>query len=259
MTCYALTRHPAPSLVNCELTHLARSPIAIALAEVQHRAYTGLLTDLGCQVRVLPALEGFPDSVFVEDAAVVLPEFALVTRPGAASREAEAELLATHLPADRPHLHLPPGARLDGGDVLVIGRRIFIGLSTRTTASAIDAVRTQATRHGYQVETVPVRGALHLKTAVTALDAETVLLNPAWVDPRLLAGLRPLTAPHWEPFGANVLAIGATRVVPSEHPLTAALLDAHGYPVRTTPISEFAKAEAGLTCLSVIWSQRDGG
>jgi dimethylargininase len=259
MTWFALTRRPALSLVNCELTHLARSPIDIALAKVQHQAYTSLLADLECRVRVLPALEEFPDSVFVEDAAVVLPEFALVTRPGAASRAAEAELLAAHLPADRPHIHLLPGARLDGGDVLVIGRRIFIGISTRTTAGAIDAVRAQAARHGYQVAAVPVPSALHLKTAVTALDAETILLNPAWFDSLPLAGLRPLTAPQAEPFGANVLSIGATRVVPSEHPLTAALLDAHGYSVRTTPISEFAKAEAGLTCLSVIWRQEDGG
>jgi dimethylargininase len=259
MTLFALTRRLAPSLVNCELTHLARSPIDIALAEVQHRAYTGLLADLGCQVRVLPALEDFPDSVFVEDAAVVLPEFALVTRPGAASREAEAELLAAHLPADRPHVHLPPGARLDGGDVLVIGRRIFIGVSTRTTASAVDAVRARAAPHGYQVMALPVPGALHLKTAVTALDAETVLLNPGWLDPAALAGLRHLPAPQAEPFGANVLSVGAARIVPSEHPRTAGLLDALGYPVRATPISEFAKAEAGVTCLSVIWSPEERG
>lgn len=175
----------------------------------------------------------------------------MVLRPGAASRRAEVETVAAALPDDRPAVRLAAGT-VDGGDVLTVGRRVFVGLSTRTDADGLAALAAALRPHGYSVEGVPVPGALHLKTAVTALDAETLAINPRWVDPAAFTGFRTLAVAQDEPFAANTLSLGGRLLVQAATPRTAERLAAAGYAPVPLDISEFAKAEAGLTCLSLI-------
>jgi dimethylargininase len=248
----ALTRCPAPSLVDCELTFLEREPIVFERALAQHAAYVAALRATGLEVLTLPPEPAYPDSVFVEDAAVVLDEVAFLTSPGAPSRAAEPEQLAPHLARHRPLARLAPPATLEGGDVLRVGRRLFVGLSPRTNAAGVEALRAVAAPLGYDVQAVPVRGCLHLKTAVTALDDHTLLANPDWVDLAPLVGFDVVPVAPGEPWAANVLPLGTTLLANAAYPQTLGGLAALGYALTPLDIGEFGKAEAGLTCLSLL-------
>jgi dimethylargininase len=254
----ALVRRPAPALAErCELTFLERSAIDFARLERQHAGYRAALADAGAEVVTLDAIDALPDSVFVEDAAVVLDGFAVLTRPGAASREAEPEAIASALAPWRPLQRIEAPGTLDGGDVLRIGRRLFVGLTTRSNRDGIARLAALAEPLGYSVTPVPVPGSLHLKTACTALDDDTLLLNPAWLDPAAFADFRVLTVDADEPFAANVLPIGDARIISAAFPRTRERVEAFcaatGVRAIATDISEFGKAEAGLTCLSVVF------
>lgn len=248
----AVTRCPAPSLSDCELTYLAREPIVFERALAQHAAYVAALRAAGAEVLTLPAEPAFPDSVFVEDGAVVLDELAILTRPGVASRAAEPEQLAPHLAPYRPVVRVAPPGTLEGGDVLRVGRRLFVGLSPRTDAAGIEALRALAEPHGYTVAPVRVRGCLHLKTAVTALDDETLLANPDWVDLAPLEEFDVVTVAPDEPWAANVLRLGRTLLANAAFPRTLECLARRGHAPVPVEIGEFGKAEAGLTCLSLL-------
>ncbi len=247
----ALLRAPSPAMEGGERTHLERAPIDMALAVRQHAAYAAALAEAGAEVTILPADDALADCAFVEDVALAFPELCVVLRPGAASRRPEVETVATALPGDRPVVRLAAGT-VDGGDVLAVGRRVFVGLSTRTDAEGLAALTDFLRPHGYSVEGVAVPGALHLKTAVTALDAETLAINPRWVDPAAFAGFRILAVAKDEPFGANTLTVGGRLFVQAATLRTAGRLADAGYTPIALDISEFAKAEAGLTCLSLI-------
>ncbi len=247
-----LTRRPSKSLAHGERTHLERVPIDFALAEAQHAAYRDALAGRGLSLIDLPALEAHPDGVFVEDAVLALPEVFILCRPGAASRAAEAELIAPHLPDDRPVVRLDAQASLDGGDVLLVGRTLFVGRSTRTNMAAVSALASAVSRFGYAVEPVPLAGALHLKTAVTALAPDLLLMNAAWLASDAFAGWRRVLVDPVEPFAANSLKIGAALFMQSAHRRTAERVAAAGFSLDLLDISEFARAEAGLTCLSVV-------
>lgn len=248
----ALTRAVPPSIVHCELTHLAREPIDLARAGAQHRAYEEALGALGCTVVRVPAAPDLPDSVFVEDAAVVLDEVAVAARPGAVSRRAEVEAVAGAVAAHRPLARIEPPGTLEGGDVLRIGRRIWVGLSGRTNAEGIRQLTSIAARHGYAVHPVRVTGCLHLKTAVTQVGEGTVLLNPAWIDPAAFDGFTWIGVDPREPFAANALLVGGRVVHAAAHTHTSERLRAHGIDVLPVDASELAKAEAGLTCCSIL-------
>ncbi|MBC7519619.1 MAG: dimethylargininase [Sandarakinorhabdus sp.] len=247
---HALTRLPSPALPQCELTHIAREPIDLARAGAQHAAYCAALAAAGARVTVLPALVDFPDSCFVEDTAVILAELVIRTRPGAVSRQGEVALIAPHLPADRPHFTVVAPGTLDGGDVLVVGKDIFIGLTARSNAEAVRQVAEAAARFGYTTTGVPLAGALHLKTAASALADDLVLVNTEWLDPAIFGRRHIASAPE-EPFAANSQTVGAT-VFHAAGAATAARIEAAGFAVVILDISEFAKAEAGLTCLSLV-------
>lgn len=250
----ALVREPPRRLADCELTHIAKQSIDIALARRQHAGYRAVLAGLGVDVHVLPTLEEHPDSVFVEDVAVVLDEVAIVTRPGAPSRRDEIRGLDARLAVWRPVESIAAPGTLDGGDVLRAGRRIWVGRSSRTDMDGIAALRDIAGRHGpYEITAVDIGKSLHLKTAACAIGPDTILLNRGWVDPRAFDGLKILDVPESEPFGANVLLIGDTAILPSEHPRTAELLVSQGVSVAFVPFSEFLKAEAGVTCASIVF------
>jgi dimethylargininase len=248
---HALTRLPSPALPDCELTHIAREPIDLARAGAQHAAYRAALEKAGAQITVLPALAGYPDSCFVEDTAVILPELVIRTRPGALSRQGEVSEIAPHLPADRPHVTIAAPGTIDGGDVLVVGKDIFIGLTARSNADGVRQFREAAARFGYRTIGVPLAGALHLKTAASALADDLVLVNTDWLDPGIF-GRRHIASAPGEPFAANSLTVGST-VFHAAGSATAARIAAAGFTVVELDISEFAKAEAGLTCLSLVF------
>lgn len=248
---HALTRLPSPALPACELTHISREPIDLARADAQHTLYRAALEQAGAVVTLLPALADYPDSCFVEDTSVILPELVIRTRPGALSRQGEVALIAPHLPADRPHVTIAAPGTLDGGDVLVVGKDIFIGLTARSNAEAVAQVAAAVGKFGYRITGVPLAGALHLKTAASALADDLVLVNTDWLDPAIFECRHIASAPA-EPFAANSLTIGNT-VFHAMGEATLARIAAAGFDARFLDISEFAKAEAGLTCLSLVF------
>lgn len=248
----ALTRAVSPRLAECELTHLSRAPIDVATAHAQHHAYERLLTTLGCEVRRVQPAPELPDSVFIEDTAVVFDDVAVITRPGAASRRAEIAAVEAALTPLRPLVRIVAPAVLDGGDVCAVGRRVFVGRTTRTDDAGIGQLRAELAPFGYAVIAIAVSGCLHLKSAVTALDESTVLLNPAWVDASAFAPLDTIAVDPDEPTAANVLRIGDALVFADAYPRTRARLEARGYRVYAVPATEIAKAEGAVTCCSLV-------
>ena len=245
----ALTRAVSPTIDHAELTHVARVPINLARAEEQHDAYERMLAELGCTVRRIDPAPAMPDAVFVEDTAIVVDELAIITRPGAESRRNEIASMAATLGDYRPLAYISEPATIDGGDVLHIGKRLWVGESARSSSDAVAQLR--ALLPGYTIESVPLRDALHLKTAVTYAGNNTLIVNPAWVDP--LEGFDIIEVDPSEPFAANVLTIGTTVVCSAAFPRTAQRLRERGFDVREIDASELAKAEGGLTCCSVVF------
>jgi dimethylargininase len=248
----ALTRAVPPSIVDCELTHVVRTQIDPERAAREHAAYEAVLASLGCRVERIAATPELPDSVFVEDAAVVLDEIAITTRPGAVSRRAETASVAEALARYRPLHELTPPAIMDGGDVLRIDRRIYVGMSSRTNEEGARQLARFVQPFGYTVRCIRVRGCLHLKSAVTLIDEGRVLHNPTWIDPSSLDDVKAVAVDPDEPQAANVLSVGAALIVPSAYVKTAAMLSQLGYDIRAVDVSELAKAEAGVTCCSLI-------
>ena len=248
----AYTRAVSPTLAQCELTHLERVPIDVARAVAEHDAYEHTLRRLGANVRRLHSAPGYPDAVFVEDTAVIFDEVAILTRPGAASRRDEIATVALTLAAHRPLAFITEPATLDGGDVLVDGRRVFVGRSSRTNEDAINQLATVLHPLDYRVIPVRFTGCLHLKSAVTCIGQETLLLNPAWVEASIFAGSRLVAVDPAEPHAANALAFGGAVIHPRQYPRTRARLEAAGLRVVPVAMTELAKAEAGVTCCSLI-------
>ncbi len=250
----AITRPVPESLARCELTHLARVPIDHRVASAQHARYEEALRSLGCTVRYAPAAHDLPDSVFVEDVAIVLDELAIVTRPGAASRRPECDTISPILSEFRTLHAIPAPGILDGGDVLRLGRTLFVGLSTRTNEDGAAQLAQLTSPFGYRVECVQTAACLHLKSAVTAVDSNHVLANPEWIDADIFrrAGIAVIDVDPSEPHAANVLRIGRTLIAAASNARTTAMLQSRGYDVCAVDVSELAKAEAGVTCCSLI-------
>ncbi len=248
----AITRGISPRLADCELTHLERSPIDLEAAREQHREYEELIVALGWAVLRLPAAEDLPDCVFVEDAAVVLPEVAVICRPGAASRRPETALIEQALAPYRPLTRIEEAGTLDGGDVLRVGRTLYVGVSRRSNQAGRAQLEAALAPFGYRVRSVPFHDCLHLKSAVTLVAADTLLLNPRWVDGSHFPYLRVLEVDPAEPFAANTLLIEDVVVFPAGHVRTRARLEAAGLQVLPVNQSELAKAEGGVTCCSLL-------
>lgn len=252
----AFTRAVSPRIVDCALTHLDRQPIDAELAAAQHGAYEQALRDAGYGVVRLPYLSDDPDAVFVEDTAILLGQHAVITRPGAASRAAEAPSTAAGL---RPHfrVHQLDEGTLDGGDVLKIGATLHVGQSNRTDAAGTNAVAAIANRLGYTVVPVELGKCLHLKTAVTYAGPDrdgrpTLLANPQWVDPTAFGELALITVAEGEPFAANVVRLRDRLIMAAGSSGTAARLRERGFEIVEVDLSELQKAEAGGTCMSLI-------
>jgi dimethylargininase len=250
----AITRAISAAIGQCELTHLHRQPIDLGKARAQHDAYAQRLHEAGCAVVRLSADDTLPDSVFVEDVALVFDEVAVITRPGALSRRAETTVVADALSAYRTVRQIDPPATMDGGDVLVVHKRVFVGESQRTSRSAIAQLAQILRPWGYVVETVRVTGCLHLKSAVTVLSDEALVINRAWVPAVQFQPHRLVDVDPTEPFGANALRIVGSVIYPSTYPRTRARLEALGVHVVEVDVSELIKAEGGVTCCSLVFN-----
>ena len=250
----ALTRPVSPSINACELTYHQQQPIDVIKATEQHRAYEACLRRLGVEVLQLALEPELPDAVFVEDAAIVVDEVAIIPLMGAASRRPETASLAAALQNYRPLRYLEPPATLDGGDVLRVGRRLFVGLSSRTNREGIAQLGAHLAPFGYEVRAVAITGCLHLKSACTDIGDHRLLINRDWIDAGAFAGFDFIDVAASEPAAANALRIGETVIMPSAFPQTIARLEAHAIKVCAVDVSELQKAEGGVTCKSVIFT-----
>ena len=256
----AITRGVSPAMAECELTFLAREPIDLERAVAQHAAYERTLEDLGLRIVRIPADPGLPDCCFVEDTAIVLDEVAVLMRMGAPSRRGETAAISEALDRYRPILRIEAPARIDGGDVLVLGRRLFVGLSSRTDAAGLQALAGAVRPFGYDVVPIRMDNCLHLKSAVTAAAPGLLVVNPDWValaDVASLRGCDTIAVAPGEPSAANVLAVIGAVVMGAGFPRTADRLRARGLDVHEVDISEFQKAEGGVTCKSLVFDVAD--
>ena len=250
----AITREVSAGIAACELTHLERQAIDLDRARAQHRAYEQALARAGCRVESLPALDDLPDAVFVEDVAVVLDEIAVVTRPGAESRRPETAQMAPVLANYRRVTFIQAPGTLDGGDVLRLGRRIYVGRSGRSDDGGIEQLRAVVWPYGYTVAGVPVSGCLHLKSAVTEVAPGVVLVNPAWVEAAAFGDVRVMEVDANEPYAANGLLVGSRLIYPTSFPRTQRRLEAAGIDVDAVDVSELQKAEGAVTCCSLVFN-----
>lgn len=249
----AVTRAVSRSIARCELTHLERVPIDLEKARRQHRAYEDALHSLGARVLSLPEEPDLPDAVFVEDTAVVLDECAVLARPGAVSRRGEVDSITPVLARYRTPYRIEAPGILDGGDVLVVGRNAWVGLTGRTNRCAAEQLQAFLQPHGYKVHAVPVTGCLHLKSAVTPAAEKTLLINPAWVKKSDFPGMAFIEVDPCEPHAANILLVGEQAVYQPAYPKTLSRLEAAGIRPRLVDASELAKAEGALTCCSLVF------
>jgi len=250
----AITNRPSPGMQNYARTYVGEETIDLALALRQHAAYEDALRTCGCEVVSLEMNQDLPDCVFVEDTAIVLDEIAVMMSMGAASRRAEPAGIEPTLRRYRPIARVSLPATIDGGDVVRDGHSLFIGLSQRTNSAGVDGARGIVRPYGYTVSAVPVTGCLHLKSACSALPDGRFLVNANWIDVTALGDARLLHVPDSEQWAGDVLVIGGRIVVSDAFPETIVLLEREGFSVVPVAVSEFAKAEGGVTCLSLVFA-----
>ena len=248
----AITRAISESIQNCELTHLERTVIDLERARLQHKQYEQELRSLGCDLISLPELPDLPDSVFVEDTAVILDEVAIIANPGAASRQPEVESIGKTFSPHRPLIYIHGPATLDGGDVLVVGKKIYVGLGGRSNQEAVVQMQSGLSNYGYEVVSVEMQGCLHLKSAVTSVAPQTLLVNPDWVNKDQFSDVNFIAVDESEPCAANGLLIGDAVIYPANFPKTRGRLEEAAIRLILVEADELAKAEGAVTCCSLI-------
>jgi dimethylargininase len=248
----AITRGVSATINDCELTHVERIPIDVARAREQHAAYEGALAALGCEIRRIPVDDRYPDAVFIEDTAIVLDELAVMTRPGAESRRGELDAVAMILGEYRTLVRIEAPATIDGGDVLQLDDVLYVGRTPRTNDAGIAQLRELIAPYGHRVVGVDVDGCLHLKSAVTRVAADALLMNRRWISPSIFNGWRTIDVDDAEPSAANALRIGDSVIFPEELTRTRRKLEAEGIELIAVPAGELAKAEGGVTCCSLM-------
>lgn len=253
----ALTRGVSPTIRDCQLTFMERERIDVAAATRQHEAYKQCLTKMGVQLTSLELLPQAPDAVFIQDTAVVVDEVAVVATMGAACRAVEVESVAAALAPHRSLRRLSPPATLEGGDVVRIGRTLYVGDSGRTNREGIKQLSDILAPYDYQVTPVGVRGCLHLSTGCSYLGRGLLLLNPVWVDAAPFKQFEIIEVPETESWAANTIAVGDSVLIASAFERTRTLVEGHGFQVIATDISELQKAEGALTCMSLMFDAHD--
>jgi dimethylargininase len=251
----AITHAPSPYMDRCELTYVARSSIDHKVAVRQHREYCAILERCGAEVHVLDVNLEHPDCVFIEDTSIVLDEVAILTSMGTPSRRSEPPGIEPALKNFRQVEKITLPAAIEGGDIARVGRTLLAGLSSRTNSAGISALQDLVRKYGYEVRAVPIRDCLHLKSACTALPDGRLLVNPNWLETAALEAFQYLPIPSEEPWAADILSIGHTVCMAANHPRTADLVNKQGFPVEVIDLSEFAKAEGGVTCLSLVFDR----
>jgi len=249
----AITRNVSSALAHCELSFIARQPIDLEKARAQHHAYEELLRKLGAQVISLPEEPDLPDSMFVEDPTIVLDELAVICPLGTETRRKEAPTLAAALEKYRKLAYIKLPGTLEGGDVLRVGKKVFVGITARSNPEGIRQLAVILEKYRYDVTAVPVTGCLHLKSAVTYLGRNTLLGNRAWFEWKRLEGFDWVDVDPAEPHAGNALAIGDSVIFPASFPKTREKIHASGFKVVPLDISELQKAESGLTCSSLLF------
>jgi dimethylargininase len=249
----AVTRAVSPTLAECELTHLPRDPINVANAVAEHAQYEETLRTLGATVVHAPAEPDLPDAVFVEDTALVFDEVAIMMRPGALARRPEVESMAKVLSAYKSVLGIQPPGTLDGGDVLRVGRTVYVGVSSRTNRDGVQQLDALLAQWGYAVNPIEITRCLHLKSAVTQVAERTLLINPRLVPQDCFPAMEMIAVAPVELGGANALWMSGAVVYPAHYPATAERLERAGLRVVPVPCAEVAKAEGGVTCCSVLF------
>lgn len=249
----AITHAVSPNLNQCELSHIPRQEISFEQARAQHAQYEQVLAELGCQVIRLTGAIDMPDSVFVEDIALVLDELAIITRPGAETRRAETSVIAEGVSGFRDLSRIDSPGTIDGGDVLRIEKTLYVGNSERTNESGIFQLAGLVEPYGYEVVPVPVDGCLHLKSAVTQLGENTLLINQSWVEASVFVGRHLIEVDPEETHAANALLVGSEIIYPTSFPKTLARIEEEGFSVHTVDMSELQKAEGAVTCCSLIF------
>ena len=250
MFTHAIVRTPGPDAADGLTTAgLGRADLPTLLR--QHAAYVATLEELGLAITRLEPLPGHPDAYFVEDAALVFPELAVITRPGAPERRAEADAIAPAVAAFRTLHRLTAPATLDGGDVLRMDRTVFVGLSERTNGEGAAQLTAILAPHGYTVVAIPVPEGLHFKSSITWAGGDALVLTAALAGRPELAGYRHLVVPAEESYAANVLWINGTLLMPMGFPRTQVMLEGLGLPLRALDQSEVRKMDGALTCMSL--------
>lgn len=249
----AIVREISDSFDRCQLTHRSRVPINVDRARRQHMGYVRALRDSGCDIVTTPQDPTMPDCVFVEDIAVVVREIAVITRPGAEARRSEASAVQRAVSAFRDIAQIENRGTLDGGDVLIAGKQVFVGLSSRTNREAGAQLADILGPFGYSVTPVPISRCLHLKSAVTTINDATVVINPEWVDRGIFHRFEQIAVDPGEPDAANVLAIGNSVLTSVQYARTRELIETAGFATISVESSEIARAEGGLTCCSVVF------
>jgi dimethylargininase len=255
----AVTRAVSPSIGACELTHMDRDRIDVAKAMREHAAYQELLRELVGEAVELEADADTPDSCFVEDNAVIVDEIAVLSNMGTDSRSPEVDRIAPALGQFRDVVRIESPGTLEGGDVFGVGKTIFVGQSTRTNGDGAAQLAGHLEPLGYSVVRVETPGCLHLTTGASHIGDGVVLCNPDWIDASQFAGCDGVSevwhVPSDEPWASNTLLIGETLVVHEGFVRTIEMLRASGREVRTLDVEELTKAEAGLTCMSLIFEK----
>jgi dimethylargininase len=249
----AITRKVSSALVDCELSFIDRKPIDMEKARAQHHAYEALLSKLGAHVISLPEERELPDSMFVEDPAIVLDEVAVIFPLGTESRRKEAPTIAAALEKFRKLAYIKLPGTLEGGDVLRVGKKVFVGITARSNPEGIRQLAVILNHYGYEVTAVRVTGCLHLKSAVTGLGRNTLLANRAWFDWKRMEGFDWADVDPSEPHAGNALVFGDSVIFPASFPKTRAHIEARGFDVLPLDIGELQKAESGLTCSSLLF------
>ena len=250
---HAILRRPGASVVHGLRAGGGADP-RFEDVVAEHAGYGAALADAGLALTMLDPLEQFPDAIFVEDPALVFPEGAIVLHPGAASRAGEGAFLRPALAAQFGQVLDLPRGHADGGDVLVLPDKVLIGLSARTDAAGAEALAGLLDQLGYHAEVAATPAqVLHLKTASSLLDEETVLATSALAATGIFAGYRVIEVPAGEDGGANVLRVNDRVLAGAGYPRILDALDAHGLKLVTLPNAAIAAIDAGFTCMSLRW------
>ena len=250
MFTHAILRTPGPNFAEGLTTASLGKPDCRLLLE-QHRAYARALSDLGLEIEILEPLPNFPDAYFVEDVAVITSEIAVITRPGALARRGEEEAMVEVLARHRPIARIQSPGTLDGGDVLMVGRTVLVGLSDRTNANGAAQLIGILAPLGFECLTIPVGEGLHFKSSVTWVGGNRLLVSQSFAERPDLSSYDLLVVGPDEEYASNTLLVNGTLITPKGFPDTLAKLKTLGIPVVELDTTEARKMDGGLTCMSL--------